>query len=133
MMDIPFDILGIQTVLYFQNKLLLSWYCLWAVFPITWSVSFHFFNCFMCNLDKLCPHLFPSLVDRDCFVFWLIMYHKQGKQSDHGRIFSYQSEINLEGATEPNPLVDVFSHYVCFKRKCIDIVRRNSSLVTPRR
>ena len=42
------------------------------------------------------------------------MYHKQGKQSDHGRIFSLQSEINLEGATEPNPLVAVFSHYVCF-------------------
>ena len=61
------------------------------------------------------------------------MYHKQGKQSDHGRIFSLQSEINLEGATEPNPLVDVFSHYVCFKRKFIGIVRRNSSFVTPRR
>ena len=147
MMDIPFDILAIQTVLYFQNKLLLSWYCLWAVFPITWSVSFHFFNCFMCTLDKLFPHLFSvvsrsgsvagTLVvkndDANCFVFWLIMYHKQGKQSDHGRIFSLQSGINLEGATEPNPLVDVFSHYVCFKRKCIDIVRRNSSLVTPRR
>ena len=69
--------------------------------------------------------------DANCFVFWLIMYHKQGKQSDHGRIFSLQSEINLEGATEPNPLVDVFSHYVCFKRKCIDIVRRNSSFVSP--
>ena len=64
MMDIPFDILAIQTVLCFQNKFLLSWYCLWAVFVITWSVSFHFFNCFMCTLDKLCPHLFPSLVDR---------------------------------------------------------------------
>ena len=71
--------------------------------------------------------------DANCFVFWLIMYHKQGKQSDHGRIFGLQSGINLEGATEPNPLVDVFSHYVCFKRKCIDIVRRNSSLVTPQR
>ena len=71
--------------------------------------------------------------DANYFVFWSIMHHKQGKQSDHGRIFSLQSGINLEGATEPNPLVDVFSHYVCFKRKCIDIVRRNSSLVTPRR
>lgn len=146
MMDIPFDILAIQTVLYFQNKFLLSWYCLWAVFLITWSVSFHFFNCFMCTLDKLSS--FISVVSRsgsvagtlvvksddaNYFVFWSIMHHKQGKQSDHGRIFSLQSEINLEGATEPNPLVDVFSHYVCFKRKCIDIVRRNSSLVTPRR
>lgn len=109
--------------------------------PLLWLFHVHFrwtlslFISVVSRLGSVAGTLVVKSDDANYFVFWSIMHHKQGKQSDHGRIFSLQSEINLEGATEPNPLVDVslFSHYVCFKRKCIDIVRRNSSLVTPRR